>query len=67
MSRCKACNIPFTDSDFLLTKDGFEEDLCSYCRFISYNPNTLNIKEYQFEHVTEIPFQFELTTKGVDK
>ena len=67
MSRCKACNIPFTDSDSLLTPEGFEEDLCSYCRFVSYNPNLLNVKEYQFEYITELPLHLELPTKSVDK
>lgn len=66
MSRCKACDTVFHDSEFSSTK-GLEEDLCSYCRFISSNPNYLSDKEYQFESITEIPVYVENYRNTVDK
>lgn len=62
MSRCKACNTPFTDSDF----DG-NEDLCSYCRFIAKNPNFSLAREYQFESITEVPVYLENYKNTIDK
>lgn len=63
MARCKACDTPFSDSDF--STDG--EDLCSYCRFVSESPFVLNTKEYQFESITEVPVYVENYKNTIDK
>lgn len=58
MARCKACDTPFTESDFTSSK-GEDQDLCSYCRFVADNPNYLSQREYQFESLTEVPVYIE--------
>lgn len=66
MARCKACNTPFSESDFVNPR-GMDEELCSYCRFVSDNPNYLSQKEYQFESLTEVPVYLENYENTVDK
>jgi len=56
--RCKACNIPFADSDFT-PKRRKDDGYCSYCRFVSDNPFVLSDREYQFESITEVPSYVE--------
>lgn len=63
MSRCKACNTPFSGSSF----HNESEDLCSYCRFISNNPQFCDIREYQFESITEVPVYVENYKNTIDK
>lgn len=66
MARCKACDTPFNDSDYVgnITQ---QEDLCSHCRFVSKNPSYFTTKEYQFESITEIPIYVENYQNTVDK
>lgn len=64
--RCKACDCIFSESDFL-SKSGVDNDLCSYCRFVSDNPNYLSQREYQFEFLTEVPNYVENYKNTIDK
>lgn len=66
MARCKACDTPFNDSDFIGTLSE-QEDLCSACRFVSKNPNFFYTREYQFESITETPIYIENYQNTVDK
>jgi len=66
MSRCKACDVLFTDSNFI-NSEGFEEDLCSYCRYLCRSLESSIIHEYQFESLTEIPVYVENYQNTVDK
>lgn len=66
MSRCKACDIPFTDTDFRVP--GINDDgYCSYCRYVSDNPYSLEFHEYQFESITEVPIFIENYQNTIDK
>lgn len=66
MSRCKACDAIFSDSDFIKS-GGFREDLCSYCRSLSIFPENYSLREYQFESITEMPVYIENFENTVDK
>lgn len=66
MARCRACDTPFNDSDYVGIATQ-HEDLCSHCRFVSKNPNFFHTKEYQFESITEIPIYVENYQNTVDK
>lgn len=66
MSRCKACDTQFSDSDFSRA-DGSEEDMCSYCRYVSSNPFGYSSREYQFEYITEVPIYVENYHNTIDK
>lgn len=63
MARCKACDTPFSESDF----SDEHQELCSYCRFVSDNPNYLSQREYQFESITEVPIYVENYENTLDK
>lgn len=55
-TRCKACNAMLTKFDITTMKSDTlqePEDLCSFCRDISYNDENLDTKEYQHEFITE--------------
>lgn len=36
--------------------DGLPEDMCHDCRGIAYNPNSCEVREYQFQSLTEFEF-----------
>ena len=60
MARCKACDKVFSENDF-------GEVLCAYCRYVSDNPSNFDMKEYQFEEITEVPVYVEIYYNTVDK
>ena len=67
MSRCKACDTLFKESNFIRPDTNTEEDLCSYCRYVSTSPFFYEEREYQFQSLTEIPVYIENYNNTVDK
>lgn len=62
MSRCRCCDVEMQWRDFKMVQDdGSEEDLCSSCLSISYNPEFCDPHHYQFQEITELPFGGPLT------
>ena len=60
--RCKCCDVPMTWRDFRMKKeDDSDEDLCSICLSIAYNPEFCDAKSYQFEELTEKFYSEEVT------
>lgn len=58
MSRCRCCDIPLTGIVRYKSGEEFdglyiEEDLCTYCIYISETSEYINTKTYQFEDITE--------------
>lgn len=53
--RCKACNCFLTETELMMVKDdNTSEDMCYDCRSVSYNSESLEVREYQHQHLTEM-------------
>lgn len=57
MSKCIACDCFLTDTELMMSRpDGLPEDMCHYCRGVAYNPHSCEVREYQFQNLTEFEF-----------
>jgi hypothetical protein len=53
--KCLACDCFLRESELNMKKeDGSFEDMCTDCRRVSYGHEYMEIREYQFQHLTEM-------------
>lgn len=55
--RCKSCDCELYSHDLKDKPDGTLEDLCSVCRFLSNEQDSVLYRHYEHSDLTEQPFE----------